>query len=496
MRAHGRDQRPRAGRERDPRPGGLERRERQAFQHRDAGAERCRKIEFAVHRLGCDRGDRFLQPGEIRELVQGLAGDDRAIHVGDEQGLAAAVRPHRQRVHRRAAERRADGSHVRGGRAGDVGGFSFGQRHGRAAAHHVADACDQGGGQVYSGPIGDEREDEGHGRGNLAAAWRACKALRGPGAGAGRCGADLQRQVGARARAGRAPGRHHRQRGFDAGLSRAARADGPARARGGGARSPRAVRRAFRRRGGQRRLVALGGARCDGGGADGRAGADPVRRHRPLPRLARGRPRRHPRSGRGRADRGTGAAPEIGPAALHARLAERDPDTAARLRPSDSQRIARAWEVWRGTGRGLAAWQAAHTADEPGWTFSALLLDPPRPALRAAIATRFGAMMEQGALGEVRALRALGLPPALPAMRAHGVPELSAFLDGTISLEEAAARAVAATGRYTKRQATWFRHHSLGTDGHQRTIHARWNGTTQFSEKDMADLCSFVRGLG
>jgi tRNA dimethylallyltransferase len=187
---------------------------------------------------------------------------------------------------------------------------------------------------------------------------------------------------------------------------------------------------------------------------------------------------------------------EIGPAALHARLAERDPDTAARLRPSDSQRIARAWEVWRGTGRGLAAWQAAHTADEPGWTFSAVLLDPPRPALRAAIAARFGAMMEQGALGEVRALRALGLPPALPAMRAHGVPELSAFLDGTISLEEAAARAVAATRRYTKRQATWFRHHSLGTNGHQRTIHARWNGTTQFSEKDMADLCSFVRGLG
>ena len=75
-------------------------------------------------------------------------------------------------------------------------------------------------------------------------------------------------------------------------------------------------------------------------------------------------------------------------------------------------------------------------------------------------------------------MRALGLPPALPAMRAHGVPELSAYLDGALSLEEAAARAVAATGRYTKRQATWFRHHPLGTGGRQRTIHARWDGTS------------------
>ncbi len=125
---------------------------------------------------------------------------------------------------------------------------------------------------------------------------------------------------------------------------------------------------------------------------------------------------------------------EIGPAALHARLAERDPHTAGRLRPSDRQRVARAWEVWRGTGRGLAAWQADQATAAPNWTFSAVLLDPPRPALRAAIAARFAAMLEQGALEEVRALRALGLPPSLPAMRAHGVPELSAYLDGKLSL--------------------------------------------------------------
>ena len=66
-------------------------------------------------------------------------------------------------------------------------------------------------------------------------------------------------------------------------------------------------------------------------------------------------------------------------------------------------------------------------------------------------------MLEAGALDEVRALLALGLDPALPAMRAHGVPELSAYLRGEIPLAEAARRAELATGQYTKRQATWFR---------------------------------------
>ena len=122
-----------------------------------------------------------------------------------------------------------------------------------------------------------------------------------------------------------------------------------------------------------------------------------------------------------------------GPAALHASLAHVDPATAARLKPEDSQRIARAWEVWRGTGRGLAAWQDVRSPPAP-WRFTAILLDPPRDALRAAIATRFDAMLRDGALEEVRALLALNLDPSLPAMRAHGVPELSAYLRGTLSL--------------------------------------------------------------
>jgi tRNA dimethylallyltransferase len=186
---------------------------------------------------------------------------------------------------------------------------------------------------------------------------------------------------------------------------------------------------------------------------------------------------------------------EFGPGALHEALAKVDRATAARLRPSDSQRVARAWEVWRATGRGLAAWQAEPATPAP-WRFAVLLLDPPREALRAAIGQRFTAMLEQGALDEVRALRALGLDPALPLMRAHGVPELVLHLRGEIALTEAQARAVLATGQYTKRQATWFRHRLLVEPPSMHTIHARVAGLTQFMESELANIMSFIRRPG
>ena len=185
---------------------------------------------------------------------------------------------------------------------------------------------------------------------------------------------------------------------------------------------------------------------------------------------------------------------EHGPAALHAELAECDPRTAARLRPTDAQRLARAWEVWRSTGRGISDWQEAAGEKAP-WRFAAIRLDPPRDVLRAAIATRFADMMQAGALEEVRALLALALDPSLPAMRAHGVPELSAHLRGEIGLEEAARRTELVTGQYTKRQATWFRHHDLAENAAVHTIHARFAGRAQFSESCMADLVNFIRSL-
>ncbi len=184
-----------------------------------------------------------------------------------------------------------------------------------------------------------------------------------------------------------------------------------------------------------------------------------------------------------------------GAAALHARLAAADPDTASRLRPSDGQRLARAWEVWRGTGRGLAAWQA-QTTKAAGEAFRAILLDPPRPALREAIAARTQAMLAHGALDEVRDLLALRLDPALPAMRAHGVPELAAHLVGDLGLEAAMSRIRLVTGQYTKRQATWFRHHALAASSETHMIHARFASLAQFPESQRRDLLQFIGRSG
>jgi tRNA dimethylallyltransferase len=190
-----------------------------------------------------------------------------------------------------------------------------------------------------------------------------------------------------------------------------------------------------------------------------------------------------------------GALADSGPRELYARLREVDPDTADRLRPTDTQRVARAWEVWRGTGRGIAAWQAERLPAAP-YRFTAILLAPDRAALRDAIQTRFTQMLAQGAIEEVTALLALNLDPSLPAMRAHGVPELTAYLRGEITVDEAGRRTRLVTGQYTKRQATWFRHHALASPERTHTIHARIPAMQQFSESFMRDLRQFIVPTG
>ncbi len=185
-----------------------------------------------------------------------------------------------------------------------------------------------------------------------------------------------------------------------------------------------------------------------------------------------------------------------GPAALHARLLEADPATAATLRPTDSQRLARAWEVWRATGRGLRHWQSQPTEKLTGWSPRMILLDPPRDALRAAAEQRFAGMLKAGALEELRALLALNLDPALPLMRAHGVPELTSYLQGETTLEAATRRAVLATQQYTKRQATWFRHQRLVDSPDMHTICSRATDSTQFSASNLPDLENFVNSQG
>jgi tRNA dimethylallyltransferase len=104
-------------------------------------------------------------------------------------------------------------------------------------------------------------------------------------------------------------------------------------------------------------------------------------------------------------------------------------------------------------------------------------------------------MMRQGALDEVRHVMSLDLDPSLPAMRAHGVPELSAYLRGELSLQEAGRRTELVTGQYTKRQATWFRHHVLAPQTRRLTINARFSNLTQLSESMRADLFTFIENL-
>lgn len=143
----------------------------------------------------------------------------------------------------------------------------------------------------------------------------------------------------------------------------------------------------------------------------------------------------------------------------HAALAREDPAAAARLNPADTTRIARALEVVRATGRPLAAWQAERVGGiGDRLALTAAVLMPPRDWLYQRCDTRFAAMLDDGALDEVARLVARGLDPALPVMRAIGVPEIAALLAGTMTRDEAVAAGSLATRRYAKRQYTWFRH--------------------------------------
>jgi tRNA dimethylallyltransferase len=181
---------------------------------------------------------------------------------------------------------------------------------------------------------------------------------------------------------------------------------------------------------------------------------------------------------------------------LHGFLAARDPVTAARLRPSDPQRVARAVEVLLGTGHGLAHWQAQPTEPLLGFAPVVILLDPPRVALRAAIERRFHAMVAAGAVEEVRAVVQRGLPDDLPGLRAHGVPELRAYLAGTMDLAAAIAAAIAATARYTKRQSTWFRHQRLADARRTQVINARIDDSTQFLERTLDEIMPLIKCCG
>jgi tRNA dimethylallyltransferase len=176
----------------------------------------------------------------------------------------------------------------------------------------------------------------------------------------------------------------------------------------------------------------------------------------------------------------------LGADEFHAELRRLDPVMAARLRPEDTQRVIRAYEVVSATGRSLADWQETPSREEseagPRPRYKVMVLDPPRAALYAACEQRLERMVRDGAVDEVRRLEALGLDSGLPVMKAVGVAELGRYVRGELTLDAAVALARQATRRYAKRQVTWFRHQIPG---------ARRFGA-QYSQSLKGEIFSFI----
>ena len=151
----------------------------------------------------------------------------------------------------------------------------------------------------------------------------------------------------------------------------------------------------------------------------------------------------------------------LGWPALHARLASIDPATAARLAPNDSQRIQRALEIWQLSGQPMSALLKQGRPGPSGTheRFMTISLEPSdRLTLHKRIAARYGLMLEQGLVDEVKRLYERDdLHPGLPSVRCVGYRQLWDYLDGKVTKEQAVEQAIAATRQLAKRQLTWLR---------------------------------------
>jgi tRNA dimethylallyltransferase len=146
--------------------------------------------------------------------------------------------------------------------------------------------------------------------------------------------------------------------------------------------------------------------------------------------------------------------------ALHAELARVDPATAARLAPTDAQRIQRALEVHRLTGQPISSLQGRRDVDSAslGPAIPVALVPPDRSALHATIALRFQAMLDAGLVDELRGLqRRFALDPAMPSMRCVGYRQAWQYLAGEIDAAQLREKGIAATRQLAKRQLTWLR---------------------------------------
>ncbi|WP_291916940.1 tRNA (adenosine(37)-N6)-dimethylallyltransferase MiaA [Limnohabitans sp.] len=152
-------------------------------------------------------------------------------------------------------------------------------------------------------------------------------------------------------------------------------------------------------------------------------------------------------------------AEQLGWPALHAQLAQVDPQAAARLAPGDSQRIGRALEVWTATGQTLTSFHQSAKAQAPDWHIPVISLEPQdRAWLHQRIALRLEQMMAAGFMDEVQALRARGdLHPDLPSMRCVGYRQAWEGLDAGWSEADILERGIFATRQLAKRQITWLR---------------------------------------
>jgi tRNA dimethylallyltransferase len=149
---------------------------------------------------------------------------------------------------------------------------------------------------------------------------------------------------------------------------------------------------------------------------------------------------------------------QLGNPGFHQELAKRDPATAAKLDPFNTQRLIRAWEVLAATGKSLAAWQSSPRVGPPeDLRFLTVTLQPPRARLYAACDSRFIKMLELGALAEAKKFQAQAHEKTALS-KALGYPELLAHIAGSITLPEAVTLAQQSTRNYAKRQTTWFRH--------------------------------------
>jgi len=179
-----------------------------------------------------------------------------------------------------------------------------------------------------------------------------------------------------------------------------------------------------------------------------------------------------------------------GISSIYADLTRDDPAMAEKLRPQDTQRIVRAFEVFTETGRSLLEWQQSATkAALPSDKAVLISFEPDREILLPAIAARLKQMIERGAIEEVRDLLQLNLPSDRPILRAVGVREFSSYLQGVSTKDEALDQAYIASRQYAKRQKTWLRTQMQGFGKGQKIVNA------QFSESFAIQILSFVRSF-